>query len=190
MKQLVDAGRMFMVGSVLVLTGCAPLDVGTTGQDGAMVAGPNDAGATPFDVVNTGSDGAGTVMGPPDEGTITGLHFTTSSAFPDNPPPTNVDVTLTDPIPARAVYSATLALPDFPPGRYNCPVDLGYSHTITFMNGQAVAATATLNAGGCREVTISGAPPLRWTATDEPYWALLAQNLGVQESTLFSLASP
>src|SRR4029079_2374011 len=31
---------------------------------------------------------------PPDEASITGLHFTTTSAFAGNAPPTNVDVTL------------------------------------------------------------------------------------------------
>jgi hypothetical protein len=75
-------------------------------------------------------------------------------------------------------------------GRINCPIDLGYLHTIIFMNGQSVAVTATLNPGGCREVTISGSPPVRWTATDDAYWTLLAQNLGIEESTLFTSASP
>ena len=122
-----------------------------------------------------------------DHANITGLHFTTSSAFPGNPPPTNVDVMLTDPTLSRTIYTATLALPDFQ-GHVSCPVDLGYSHTITFMSGQSVAATATLNPGGCREATIAGAPPER--QTDAAYWALLAQSLGVEESALFSLASP
>ena len=122
-----------------------------------------------------------------DHSDITGLHFTTSSAFPGNPPPTNVDVTLTDPTPSRKIYGATLALPDFQ-GHVSCPIDLGYSHTISFMSGLIVAATATLNPGGCREATIADAPPKRQTS--DAYWALLAQSLGVEESALFSLASP
>lgn len=123
----------------------------------------------------------------PDEATVTGLHFTTSSAFPGNPPPTNIDVTLTDPTRARAIYSATLGLPDFPPGLVNCPADLGYGHTITFTNGQAVVGTATLSAGGCRDATISGSPQVR--QTDNAYWALVARNLGIEDSVLFSLAN-
>jgi hypothetical protein len=123
----------------------------------------------------------------PDHSDITGLHFTTSSAFPGNPPPTNVDVTLTDPTPARRIYAATLALPNFQ-GHLNCPIDLGYSHTISFMSGQIVATTTTSKPGGCREVTIADAPPDR--QTDDAYWALLAQSLGVEKSVLFSLASP
>ena len=124
----------------------------------------------------------------PGAASITGLHFTTSSAFPENPQPTNVDVTLTDPGPSRVIYEATLALPNFPPGTYNCPSDPGYRHTIVFMDGQRAVVTATLNPGGCRDATISGAPPVR--QTNDVYWALLARNLGVDESMLFSTVSP
>ncbi|HTA18014.1 MAG TPA: hypothetical protein VK989_01910 [Polyangia bacterium] len=124
----------------------------------------------------------------PDDVDVTGLHFTTSSAFPENPPPTNVDVTLTDPVPTRAIYEATLALPAFPSGRFNCPNDPGYRHTIAFTNGASVVVTAVLNPDGCRDVTIAGAPPAR--ETDDDYWALLAQNLGVEETAFFSLATP
>ena len=83
--------------------------------------------------------------------------------------------------------ATTIALPDFQK-HISCPVNLGYSHTISFLRGQMVATTATLSSGGCREATITGAPPVR--QTDNAYWALLAQNLGVEESALFSLASP
>jgi hypothetical protein len=138
-----------------------------------------------FGVLALGACGATPV---PDGAVITGLRFTTASAFPENPPPTNVDVTLTDPTPSRAIYDATIALPDFPPGHFNCPADLGYSHEITFTNGQAVVVTATLNEGGCRDATISGAPPVRQTT--DAYWTLVAQNLGIEESTLFSFAGP
>jgi hypothetical protein len=124
----------------------------------------------------------------PEQTSITGLHLTTSSTFPENPPPTNVDVTLSDPAPSRAIYEATLALPDFPPGTYNCPADFGYSHTMVFVDGQAAVVTATLNIGGCREATISGAPPVR--QTDDSYWALLAENLGVDEAALLSTPTP
>ena len=123
----------------------------------------------------------------PDETSVTGLHFTTSSALPDNPAPTNVDVTLTDPGPARVIYHATLALPDFPSGTYNCPADPGYSHTIVFTREPDAAVTATLDTGGCRGATISGAPPVR--QTNDAYWSLLAQNLGVEVATLFETAA-
>lgn len=123
----------------------------------------------------------------PNESSITGLHFTTSSMYAENPQPTDVDVTLTDPAPSRAIYEATLALPDFPPGTYHCPADMGYRHTIVFAGDTHAAATTTLNTGGCRDATIAEAPPTR--KTDAAYWALLARNLGVEEAALFETAA-
>lgn len=125
---------------------------------------------------------------PPDEASITGLHFTSSSTLPGNPPLTDVDVTLTDPIPSRAIYRATLALPDFPSGTFNCPADLGYRHTIVFTHDADAAVTATLDVGGCRGATISDAPPVR--QTNDAYWTLLAQKLGVDEAMLFEATDP
>ncbi len=133
--------------------------------------------------------GCGEASSPPED-TVTGLHLTTSLGLLDNATSANVDVTLTDPIPSRAIYAATLALPDFPPGRTNCPPDVGLSHTIAFTHGESVVATVVLNASGCRGVTISGSPSIR-RAVDSAYWTSLAQNLGIRESTLFpSAASP
>jgi hypothetical protein len=166
MVRLADVGPSLLVVAVLALGGCG-------GTPRSQEVGP-------------GSDGGG--GGVPIETLVTGLHFTTSSAFPDNPPPTNVDVTLTDATPARAIYVATLALPAIAPGRYNCPADLGYGHTILFLRGAAALATATLNTTGCRDATIMGAPPPRQTS--DAYWTLLATNLGVDEASLFSVASP
>ena len=96
-------------------------------------------------------------------------------------------MTLTDPTPSLAIYRATLALPVAPSGPVSCPDDLGYRHTITFFDGQVVEATAVLNPEGCEDVTISGSSTTRG-ATDA-YWTTLAENLGIQRSTLFSLAS-
>jgi hypothetical protein len=118
---------------------------------------------------------------------VTGLHFTTSSEFPTNPPPTNVDVTLTDLTRTLAIYQATLALPVPPPGLVGCGSDPGYRHTITFFDGEVVKATAVLISEGCQYVTISGSSTTRQTT--EAYWNLLAQNLGVSEASFFSLAS-
>jgi hypothetical protein len=118
---------------------------------------------------------------------VTGLHFTTTSAFPDNPRPKDVDVTLSDPEPARAIYEATLALPAFPPGIFHCPASLGYGHKIDFVRGTTIVVTATLE-GGCRPVTISGAPPVRQAGA--AYWTLLASKLGVEESDFFAFPQP
>jgi hypothetical protein len=110
------------------------------------------------------------------------MHFAAMTEFPSNPPPA-VDVTV-GMVPAQNIYAMTVALPDFPPGAYNCPIDLGISYKLTFFSGDAIAATASLLPGGCRDVQISDSPPLRW-AFDNGYWAALAQQLGVPQSTIY-----
>jgi hypothetical protein len=129
----------------------------------------------------------GCASDPPSPSEITGLHFTTSSSSPSNPPPA-VDVTLTDATSSRNIYSATLALPTFPAGTYNCPADFGLSYSIAFLEGSSTAVTATLSPGGCRAVTISGPDTRR--VLDDAYWALLARNLGVTESAIYPSPMP
>jgi len=162
MKQLIVA--VFAVGGAILLGGC---------ESGPLSIGAADAGSSMTAV-------------------ITGLHLTTASAFPQNPMPTNVDVTLSDPASAQAVYDATIALPPFTPtrgpGPALCGTDFGYSHPITFMTGTDVARTAILNTGGCQEASISGLPPDRKIVAT--YWSLLAKDLGIEESTLFTTSSP
>jgi hypothetical protein len=169
--------------------------VATSCGGSTPLEGPADGGAgqggggstTSADGGAGGIRGTAGQSGPILGATITGLRFTTSSEFPTNPPPTDVDLTLTDPTPSLAIYRATLALPVAPSGPVSCPNDPGYRHTITFFAGQFVEATAVLNPEGCQDVTISGSSTTR-LATDA-YWTTLAGNLGIQRSTLFSLAS-
>lgn len=116
-----------------------------------------------------------------------GLHFTSSTEIPSNPPPT-VDVTLTNATAAENIYTATLALPDFPPGEYNCPNDDGVRYEIAFLSGQSVAVSATLSPTGCGDVTISGSATRR--VLDEGYWATLARNLGIAEATIYPPPGP
>jgi hypothetical protein len=66
-----------------------------------------------------------------ESGSITTAEFTTSSSIPSNPPPA-VHVTVSNATKAQALYAATLALPAFPPGQYNCPEDLGIQYTLAF----------------------------------------------------------
>jgi hypothetical protein len=118
---------------------------------------------------------------------ITGLHFTAATEIPANPPP-DVDVTLTDPTPSRAIYGATLALPVYPPGAYSCPNDWGVRYSIVFRAGQSDATTAVLNPTGCAEVTISGSSTRR--AIDPIYWMSLAENLGIPQAAIYPLPHP
>jgi hypothetical protein len=124
---------------------------------------------------------------PPATESVSGLHFTSATLLAGNPPPA-VDVTLTDPTPTRAIYASTIALPDFPSGTFNCPVDFGIRYTVVFDVGGAHALTAVLNPGGCGDVTISGSSTRR--AIDPAYWASLALNLGVEEPAIYPPPRP
>ena len=119
---------------------------------------------------------------PPDPAQVSALHFTTSTSLPSNPPPA-VDVTVADAATARAAYERTLALPEFPPGTYNCPFDFGVRYRLDFMSGPSLAVTVTANPNGCGEVQIPGTNTRRALPSD--YWAALAQTLGIDESMIY-----
>ena len=125
---------------------------------------------------------AGCASGPPDPSQVTGLHFTASSSLASNPPPA-VDVTVTEASPARAIYALTLALPQEPSGTYHCPADFGVRYRLDFMSGASTAVIVTANPSGCGEVLIPGTTPRRALTSD--HWAAVAQNLGIDESTIY-----
>jgi hypothetical protein len=131
--------------------------------------------------------GACGAAGPPPAAEITGLHFTTSTSISSNPAP-DVDVTLTDRAPSRLIYAATLALPVFPSGTFNCPFDPGIRYSIVFARVDGDALTAVLNPAGCGDVTISGSATRR--ALDPAYWASMAEGLGIRESTIYPAPLP
>jgi hypothetical protein len=129
--------------------------------------------------------GCSSTMPPASE--MTGMHFSTATTLASNPPPA-VDVSVGE-VPAQNVYALTLALPDFPEGTFNCPIDFGVVYTLTFFNGDAIAVTASLNPGGCRDVRISGSTPVR-RVLDDSYWSSLAQQVGVPESMIYPYIPP
>jgi hypothetical protein len=127
----------------------------------------------------------GSSMPPASE--LTGVHFGATTTLPPNPPPA-VDVTAGE-IPARNIYTMTLALPDLPGGVYNCPADFGIVYNLTFFSGNATAVTASVDPNGCQGVQISGSHHVR-QILDESYWTTLAQQLGVPESTIYPYVPP
>jgi hypothetical protein len=132
------------------------------------------------------SSGCGEAI-PPTQA-VTGLHLTTTAAFSANPPPINVDVTLTDPLRSGAIYTMTLALPKVADGHQNCPSDSGVRHPVDFTDAQSrVLLTAVVNPEGCGEVKIARSFDRQ---TNRAYWTSLAQTLGIEEATLFALAEP
>jgi hypothetical protein len=113
------------------------------------------------------------------------MHFEATTTLPANQPP-SVSLLLGQ-TPAQTIYSMTLALPDQPSGVYNCPADFGIVYKLSFFAGTATAASATLEPDGCRQVRFSGSNEIR-RVLDETYWASLAQQLGIAESTIYPYA--
>jgi hypothetical protein len=132
-----------------------------------------------------GCGGAGNDPVPVNE--FTALHFTTEG-LAGNPPPPDVDVTVTDASTVRTIYEATMDLPAFPPGRTNCPSDPGVRYIADFLDGQKVLVEAVLNPAGCSDVTITGSATRQ--SLSSAYWQTLADSLGIQESTIYPLAFP
>lgn len=116
---------------------------------------------------------------------MTEMHFAATTTLPANQPP-NVSL-LVGQTPAQTIYSMTLALPDQAPGIYNCPIDFGIVYNMTFFDGTATATSATLEPNGCQQVRFSGSNEVR-RVLDETYWASLAQQLGIAESTIHPYA--
>jgi hypothetical protein len=114
-------------------------------------------------------------------------HFTTATSIAQNPAP-SVDVTVTGDA-ARAIFAATIALPDMPQGAYSCPADWGITYTLEFSGGQQ-AVTATIEPSGCERATLSIEQGSIWVATDGGYWTTLANELGVVEAKLYPYDPP
>ncbi|HEY1553190.1 MAG TPA: hypothetical protein VGF94_00075 [Kofleriaceae bacterium] len=111
------------------------------------------------------------------------LHFTTASSIAQNAPPA-VDVTVTGDA-ARDVYAATLALPALAPGAYNCPADFGITYYLDFSGGGGELVRGTVQPGGCEQVELSATVGSASLGPDGAYWAMLATDLGIDETAIY-----
>lgn len=142
-----------------------------------------DAGALPAS--DAGSPTASDAGPPPPASQVTQLSFAPAPGETLNPAPP-IDVVVTDVSKAQDAYSATLALPGFPPpvpGIYHCPNDWGFSYQLTFSFSDGSSLTATVDASGCEQVQIPGTT-LRWAGSTASYWSELTQDLGIPESDI------
>ncbi len=111
------------------------------------------------------------------------VEFTTATAIPQNSPP-NVTATATGDA-ARAIYDATLALPQLAPGEYNCPADFGITYNLTFFEGDTQLVAGTIRPSGCEIVTLADQSASASLSPDGDYWATLANDLGITESEIY-----
>jgi hypothetical protein len=109
--------------------------------------------------------------------------FTAATSIPANVAP-NVDVSVTGDS-ARAIYAATISLPEMPSGTFFCPEDAGITYTLDFSASGQLVVEATIEPTGCQQVSLSIAPGTAWVATDDAYWPTLAADLGIAEATIY-----
>ncbi len=136
-------------------------------------------------------DGQLTVAGLQTEQAIIGrADFSTLTAIPTNPAPA-VRVTINDDA-ARQLFSDTLALPVLPPGGYACPADFGILYAVTFYGyaPDVMPITASITPSGCQVATITIKAGSISFVTNPDYWANVASDLGITESTIFPYTPP
>ena len=65
----------------------------------------------------------------------------------------------------QRLYKAAIALPPFPPGTVNCPLDNGIEYYLTFSRAEASFQQMTLDATGCQilHIPLSSSPVRRTT---------------------------
>ena len=89
------------------------------------------------------------------------------------------DVTVRDAVHATALLQMAAQL-HVAPLRF-CPIDFGYAYTIEWQQDGRLVAEGSLQAQGCRELTLDGGPGLETTSD---FWNALAALIGVPEPSL------
>jgi hypothetical protein len=79
------------------------------------------------------------------------------------------------------LYNAIQALP-LMSGIYNCPADDGLQYQLAFSFSSSSKQQMILDAAGCQQISINQSTA---RLTNEAFWSLFAQTLGVPKSALF-----
>ena len=109
---------------------------------------------------------------------IAAMRLTRLSTMSENHYPA-FDRSVDDPATARRVYDAVRALPPAP-NRW-CPFGAGLHYRLTFNEAARVVLSVVVEGDGCAEVIFSEADR---RATDDAFWDLLADTLGVKKTDI------
>jgi hypothetical protein len=90
------------------------------------------------------------------------------------------DRSVSDPVAARRMYEAVLALP--PAADRFCPAGLGLRYRLTFNEAARVLLPVAVEGDGCRDLYFTDSDR---RATNDRFWELLAEVLGATKETLF-----
>ena len=113
---------------------------------------------------------------------IAAMRFTRFSTMSENHYPA-FDRSVDDPAAARRVYDAVRALPPAPKDRF-CPFGAGLRYRLTFNEAARVVLSVVIEGDGCAEAIFSETDR---RATDDVFWDLLADTLGVKKSEIYYL---
>lgn len=115
-------------------------------------------------------------------GSVPAMRFTRFSAVPANHYP-SFDRSVDDAAAARRVSEAIRALSSAATGRA-CPAGLGLRYRLSFNEAARVVLSVVIEGDACAEVIFSEADR---RATDDAFWDLLADTLGVKKSDLYNV---
>jgi hypothetical protein len=110
------------------------------------------------------------------------LRVTRYSTIPENHYPA-FDRSVDDAAAARRVYDAVRALPPAPKDRF-CPAGFGLRYRLTFNEAARVILLVVVEGDACAEAIFSESDR---RATDDAFWDLLADTLGVKKSDIYYL---
>jgi hypothetical protein len=109
------------------------------------------------------------------------LRVTRYSTIPENHYPA-FDRSVDDAAAARRVYDAVRALPPAP-NRW-CPAGFGLRYRLTFNEAARVTLLVVVEGDACAEAIFSDSDR---RATDDAFWDLLADTLGVKKAEIYYL---
>jgi hypothetical protein len=109
------------------------------------------------------------------------LIVTRTSAFPQNNIPSFTPRTVQNAQSVQQLYQAAYAQPFYPMGTYHCPADFGVIYHLQFLHQGTTVLQATLDASGCRSLSL-GSTPTRQTT--DAFWSLFANVAGIPASDL------
>jgi len=113
---------------------------------------------------------------------VPALRVTRYSELPENHYPA-FDRSVSDAAAARRVADALRALPPAPKDRF-CPAGFGLRYRLTFNEAGRVTLLVVLEGDACAEAIFSDGDR---RATDDAFWDLLADALGVKKSDIYYL---
>ena len=115
-------------------------------------------------------------------GSTPAMRMTRFSAMAVNHYPA-FDRSVADAAAARRVYDAVNALPPAPKDRF-CPAGFGLRYRLSFNDAARVNLSVVVEGDACAEVIVKDGDR---RATDDRFWDLLADTLGVTKADIYGL---